>query len=76
MHSVFVNANVRDIRLGELSILVQLGETGLDDAPLLVLETLRSRHCIGSSLGAHSRRERGVGTISVTIGRPVHRRRS
>lgn len=79
MRSIFVDSDMRDVRLGELAILVDLGKAGLYDAALLILEALCSRHGVGPALGIHARGKRGVGTvapgrgIAVAVGRPVRR---
>jgi len=43
MYGVFLDPNMRDVALAQLAIGVDLAETGLDDAPLLVLEAFSAR---------------------------------
>lgn len=62
---------MRNVRLGELPVLVELGEGRLDDPPLLVFKALRARHCPEPRLRVHGAAvhadgvaaHRGVGAI-------------
>jgi hypothetical protein len=44
VQGIFLDANVRDVALGELALLVELGEARIDDALPLIVEALGARH--------------------------------
>jgi hypothetical protein len=61
---VFLDADVGDVRLLELPLLVDLGEAALGDAPSFVIEALGARHA-----GRRGARAGGRGRTSWSAGR-------
>jgi hypothetical protein len=41
---IFLDADVRDVALGQLALVVELAEARVDDALALVVEALGARH--------------------------------
>jgi len=55
MLRVLLNADVCNVRLRELAARIGLGEAGVDDAPLLILESFRPRHLRAGEGGLQGR---------------------